>query len=282
MKILLMALALLASSYTYSQSMLVLKTGKVLTIDEQGMLFDLGNFILPYQVKQMGGRYLIDDNRKLRTVDRNGLMYSKESEDKAPVNIEYFGENYFISKFGRLYTMDDQGFLYAGEEKEREFRNIKIHGGSFFIAEKKVESKKSLALFVVTNLGSVIEVKVPGLNLSQVSFTGGQYFTTSRGELYTVSNDGFVYSKQSMGKFYGQRLKRGGNYFIALDGLYSVSQSGLLMNVASSADLGMISHLGVNFFMTRDGRFFTISSTGNIRKSFITFKNSDISLFSHL
>lgn len=281
MRTLLVLLAVLISSQTFAQSMIVLKTGKVLTIDEQGMLYDLGNFILPYQVNEMGGRYLIDDNRKLKTVDRNGLMYSKESEDKAPSKIEYFGENYFISKFGRLYTIDEQGFLYEGE-KEKEFRNIKIHGGSFFIAEKKVEKKSFLALFVVTNLGTLVEVNVPGLNLSQVVYTGGQYFTTSRGELYTVSNDGFVYSKKSMGKFYGQRLKHGGNYFVAHDGLYSVSQNGLLMNVASKSDLGEISQLGVNFFMTRDGRLFTVSSTGTLRNAFVDFKNSDISLFSHL
>lgn len=281
MKTLLVALTLLISSNTFAQSMVLLNSGKVLTIDEQGMLYDLGNFVLPYQVKEMGGRFLIDDKRKLKTIDRNGLMYTKENEDKAPVNIEYFGDNYFISKFGRLYTIDEQGFYYSGE-REREFRNIKITGGRFFIAEKRVESEKSLALFVINNLGALIEVKVPGLNLSQVNYTGGQYFTTSRGELYTVSNDGFVYFKKDMGKFYGQRLKRGGNYFIATDGLYTISDSGLLMNISSPAEAVMIAHVGTNFFMTRDGRFFTISSSGNLRNIPVDFKKSDISLFSHL
>jgi hypothetical protein len=54
------------------------------------------------------------------------------------------------------------------------------------------------------------------------------------------------------------------------------------MNVASKSNLGEISHLGVNFFMTRDGRLFTVSSTGTLRNAFVDFKNSDISLFSHL
>ena len=281
MKMLLVALTFLVSSFASGQSMLLLNSGKVLTIDDQGVLYDLGNFILPYKVKEMGGRFLIDDNRKLRTIDHNGLLYSKESEDKAPVNIEYFGDNYFISKFGRLFTVDEQGFFYSGE-REREFRNIKIQGGRFFIAEKKVDSHKSLALFVVNNLGALIEVKVPGLNLSQVNYTGGQYFTTSRGEIYTVSNDGFVYLKKGMGKFFGQKLKRGGNYFIANDGLYTVSDSGILMNIASPAEAVMVTHVGTNFFMTRDGRFFTISSSGNLRNIPVDFKKSDISLFSHL
>ena len=281
MKQLLLALTLFTSSVAFGQSMLVLKTGKVLTIDEQGTVYDLGNFLLPYQIKQMGGRYLIDEKRKLRTVDRNGLMYSKEEEDKVPVNIEYYGENYFISKFGKMFTFDEQGFLFEAE-KEREFRNVKVKGGTFVVAEKRVEMKKVLALFVVTNLGKILEVSVPGLNLEQINYAGGQYFTTTRGELYTVTSDGFVYSKLSMGKFNGWELKKGGNYFVAHNSVYSVSQNGLLMSVASAADIGPIKHFGTNFFLTQNGRLFTISSTGAIRNVPLDYKLSDISQFSHL
>jgi hypothetical protein len=281
MKQLLLALTMLTSSLAFGQSMLVMKTGKVLTIDEQGTVYDLGNFLLPYQIKQMGGRYLIDENRKLRTVDRNGLMYSKEEEDKVPVNIEYYGENYFISKFGKMFTFDEQGFLFEAE-KEREFRNVKVQGGNFVIAEKRVEMKKVLALFVVTNLGKILEVTVPGLNLEQINYAGGQYFTTTRGELYTVTADGFVYSKLSMGKFNGWELKKGGNYFVAQNSVYSVSQNGLLMSVASATDIGPIKHYGTNFFLTQNGRLFTISSTGAIRNVPLDYKLSDISQFSHL
>ena len=75
MKKLLLAFAILTSSVAFGQWMIVMKTGKVLTIDEQGMMYDLSNFILPYQIKEMGGRYLIDEDRKIRTVDHNGFMY---------------------------------------------------------------------------------------------------------------------------------------------------------------------------------------------------------------
>jgi len=281
MKRLLVAMAILTSTFAFSQSMLVMKNGKVLTIDEQGMIYDLGNFLLPYQVKQMGGRFLVDENRKLRTVDRNGLMYSKETEDKVPVNIEYFGENYFISKFGKMFTIDEQGFLFKAE-KEREFRNIKIKGGSFVVAEKRVGREKSSALFVVTNLGKIVEVNVPGLNLEQINHTGGNYFTTTKGILYTISADGFVYSKVDMGKFNGKELKKGGNFFTAKGSLYSVSQNGLLMSVASTADLGTIKFFGTNFFLTLDGRLFTISTSGAIRNVPLDYKLSNISLFSHI
>jgi len=281
MKSLLLALAVLTSSLAFGQSMLVMKTGKVLTIDEQGMLFDLGNFVLPYQIKQMGGRYLIDENRKLRTIDRNGLMFSKEEEDKVPVNIEFFGENYFISKFGKMYTIDEQGFMFEAE-KEREFRHVKIKGGTFVIAEKKDEAKKVLALYVVTNLGKIVEVTVPGLNLELVNYAGGRYFTTSKGEVYTVSVDGYVFSKKDLGRFNGWELKKGGNYFISQNSLYSVSQSGLMMSVASLRDIGTIKYFGTNFVVTQAGRLFTISASGTIRNVPLDYKLSDISQFSHL
>ncbi|MBA2404955.1 MAG: hypothetical protein H0V66_09310 [Bdellovibrionales bacterium] len=281
MKRLLLALTILTSSVAFGQSMIVMKTGKVLTIDEQGMLYDLSNFLLPYQIKQMGGRYLIDEDRKLRTIDRNGLMYSKEKEDKVPVNIEYYGENYFISKFGKMFTFDEQGFLFEAE-KEREFRNVVHKGGNFVIAEKRVEMKKVLALYVVTNLGKIVEVTVPGLNLEYVNYVGGQYFTTTKGVIYTVSGDGFVFSKADMGKFNGWQLKKGGNYFIVQDSVYSVAQNGILMSVASATDIGAIKHFGTNFFITQSGRLFTISASGAIRNIPLDYKLSDISQFSHL
>lgn len=281
MKRLFLAFALLTSSLTYAQSMLVFKNGKVLTIDEQGMVYDLGNFLLPYQIKNMGGRYLVDENRKLRTIDRNGLMFAKTEEDKVPVNIEYFGENFFISKFGKMFTVDEQGFIFESE-KEREFRNVKHRGGNFIIAEKKVESTKFLAIFVITGLGKILEVDVPDVNLNQVNYVGGQYFTTSRGELFTVSTDGFIYSKKDLGRFNGWELKKGGNYFVVRNSLYTVAANGLLVSAASSSDFGAIKHFGTNFFVTASGQLFTISSTGAVRSVHVEQNLSDISQFSHL
>lgn len=281
MKKLLLAFAILTSSVAFAQSMIVMKTGKVLTIDEQGMMYDLGNFILPYQIKQMGGRYLIDEDRKLRTVDHNGFMYAKDKEEKAPVNVEYYGENYFISKFGKMFAFDEQGFLFKGE-RESEFRNVKIQGGNFVVAEKRDGLKKVMALFIVTKLGQTVELNVPDLNLEHINHAGGNYFTTTKGVLYTVSADGFVFSKIDMGKFNGWELKKGGNYFIAYNSVYSVSQSGMLMSVATAADIGAIKHFGTNFFVTQAGRLFTISSNGSIRNIPMDYKLSDISVFSHL
>lgn len=281
MKRLLVACALLTSTLAFSQSMIVKKTGKILTIDEQGAIYDLGHFLLPYQIKHMGGRYLVDEDRKLRTIDKNGMMFDKTEEDRVPRNIEYFGENYFISKLGKIYTIDDQGFMYEGE-KEKEFRNVIYKGGNFVIAEKKVEGEKVRAIYVITNQGQILEVNVPGLRLDRINFVGGQYFTTSQGELFTVSADGFIYSKKSLGHFNGWELRKGGNYFVVNKNLYTVSSSGILTNAATSNDFATIRHFGTNFFITASGQVFTVSSTGAVRSVYVDLKLSDISQFSRL
>lgn len=282
MKRLFLALTLLTSSVSFAQSMMVLKTGKVLTFDDQGMIYDLGNFLLPYQIKEFHGRYVVDDNRKLRTVDRNGFMYSKDDEDKVPVNIEVFGENYFISKFGRIFTIDEQGFVFRAEEKESEFRNVEDKGGIFFTAEKKVDGKKFPAFYAVTNLGRVVEVTIPNVDITRINFTGGNYFTTTSGELFTVSADGYVYSKKDLGRFNGWELKRGGNYFLHQGSVYTVAHSGVLMNVAQASDIGPIKLFGTNFFVTLDGRLFTVSSNGTLKNLPFSEKLTNISHFSQL
>jgi hypothetical protein len=222
-KFMLFALSLY-SSLSFSQSMMVMNNGKIVTVDNAGVAFDLGNFQLPYEIKYIGGRYLIDKDRKVHTVDRNGLYIKKLDSDKVPSDIEVLGENYFISKRGTLYTIDDTGFFYE-VSKEREYRNVTAKGGNFFIAEKRDDGKKFLALFVVNSAGQVSEVKVNGLNVGSVNYAGGTYFTTSMGELFTVSADGFVYSKKDMGKFNGWHMKRGHNYFTYQSKIFTVTST---------------------------------------------------------
>lgn len=269
------------STLAFGQSMLVMKTGKVLTIDRQGMVFDLGNFFLPYEIKKMGGRFFIDNKRKLTTVDRNGFMYSKEDERKAPINIEHMGDNYIISKWGKIYTIDEQGYYFV-LDKEKEFRKVDIKGGIFFTAEKKIEGEKSKTIYTVDHSGVVTEVKYSGLNPDFINFAGGQYFTTTRGELFTVSVDGSIYSKKSMGHFNGWEFKRGGNYFIYRGEIYTIAENGILSNMGAIANYGLITKMGTNFFTTINGKLFTISGSGSIQEADLGVPVSNISHFSHL
>lgn len=277
MKSFLLLLSLVFASQAFGQSLISLKNGKVLTIDDQGMLQDLGNFFLPYEIKTFGGRYLVDDKRKVHTIDSNGFMYSKKDEDKVSQNLEVLGDNYFISKWGKLFTLDEKGIFFENE-KEKVFRKVKHKGGIFFISE----TKKIAAFYVVTNLGAFLDVKVPGLDLASVNAVGGQYFTTVQGVLYTVSNDGFVYKKKELGAFKAAQLIKGGNYFFYQKALYTVSQSGLVMSAGMAQDFGKVSVLGSNFFITTDHKLFTVSASGTVRNVEFDYKTSDISNFSHL
>ncbi len=168
MKVSLLICSLFISSFSFAQSMFVLNSGKVITIDDQGMVFDSKGTVAPDQVRHLGGRFIIDQDRRIRTIDRAGNIYTKEKDDKSPIKVEHLGDNYFVSKFGRIFTIDENGYLYEGESKEREYRNIKLKGGNFLIAEKKIDSQKVLVLLVVNHFGKVLEVQVPGLNLENV------------------------------------------------------------------------------------------------------------------
>lgn len=282
MKRLFFAALMFGSVAGQAQSMLVMKTGKIYTFDDQGMIYDLGNFLLPYKIKEIRGRYIIDDKRKLRTIDRNGYLYNKEKEDKVPSNLEHFGENYFINKYGKIFTIDDQGYVFEAEKGEREFKKIEKLGGTFFVGEKKVEGDKKLAFFAITAGGRILEVTIPGLNLGHINFEGGNYFTTSRGELFSVSADGYVFSKKDLGTFNGWEMKKGGNYFIFRNSVYTVAQSGIVMSVADAGDIGHIEVFGTNFFITRTGALYTVSANGTLRKVPFNENLSTVSHFSRL
>lgn len=282
MKVSLLIFTLFLSNLSIAQSILVLGNGKMMTVDDQGMISDSGSSILLEEVRNMGGRFIIDKDRRIRTVDRAGFLYTKDKQDKAPIKIEHFGDNFFISKLGRIFTIDEQGQLYEGESKEKEFRNVKIRGGNFLIAQKKVDSEKTLALFVVTHFGKVIEVNVPGLNLESVLYAGGQYFITDRGTIYTITNDGQVFLRKDVGSIRGHEMRMGGNYFFTDSSLYTISQAGILSAVGMTNDFGRVRAFGTNFFVTQDNRLFTISSSGNVRSVPTDFSLSTISLFSQL
>lgn len=277
----LVILVFMAAANAYSQSMIVLNNGKVLTIDNSGTLQDLSNFTLNYEIELVGGRFFINGDRKVFTVDQSGFFYSKEAEDKVARNVEYKGENYFISKTGKLFAVDAQGYLLE-INREKEYKKLVHLGGNFFVSEFREGFKKVKALFVITGAGTVLKVQVPGLDLEFINYAGGRYFTTTDGTLYTVSTDGYVYSKQTMGRINGWQMKRGGNYFVYKSNLYSISDSGLLQSVGEAPNPYEVSHWGTNFILTRKGNLTTFSDSGSVRTNKVDFKASDISHFSSL
>lgn len=267
--------ALVFSAQVFSQSMIVLNNGKILSITDQGTLNDYGNFITPYTISSFGGRFLIEKDRKVKTVDASGVVYDKD--EKAPRKISHLGDNYFISQLGKIFTIDEKGYLFKNK-REKAFRKV-LHKGANFVVSS---TKKKQTLYTINQLGTVLETNVPDLDLAQIDVVGGQYFTTTDGTLYTVSNEGFVYSKKDIGNFKGLRSTKGSNYFFFNDSLYTISQSGLLTTAGTMRDFGTIKILGTNFFMNFEGSVFTINSSGMVNSTKVDFKFSDISQFSHL
>ena len=271
----------LYSAFSFSQSMMIMNNGKVITIDKAGIANDFGSFMLPYEVKFMGGRYLIDKDRKVRTVDRNGMFFSKADSDKVASDIEYLGENYFISKRGTLYSVDDSGFFYE-LSKEREYKELTHKGGNFFVSEKKADGKKYKAFFVINSSGQVNEIKMAGLNVDAINYVGGNYFTTAMGELFTVSTDGFVYSKKELGNFTGHMMKRGHKYFFYQSKVFTVSDNGLVNDAGPSLLLGDIKTMGTNFFINAASTVFSVSDTGTIQRVTLKVEVPLISTMSRL
>lgn len=279
MKCLLLALTFVYSTIAFSQSMIVLKTGAVISIDDQGMLNETAGFMLPYQIKNFGGRYIVDEKRRVNTLDKMGMMFLKEKKEKAPNKIEFLANNFFLTKQGKMFTIDEFGILFENS-REKDFKNVKFLGGNFLVTEKKVKRELEATIYVVDHLAKILEITVPGLYPELINVVGGQYFTTSQNVVYTVSTDGFAYSKKEMGAFRGNQFKKGGNYFFYLGSLYTVSANGMLMSSGMASDFGSIRHYGSNFFITTAGLLYTVSSSGTVRNAQVDFKISDISHFS--
>jgi hypothetical protein len=282
MKTLIFALCVLSSSLSFAQSFLHQKNGQILTINKNGELLELGNFLIPYSIDETGGRYFTDKERKVQTIDANGYLYSKADQDKVPAKIEIHGGNYFISKRGTLYTVSSEGYFFENK-KEREFRNVTVTGGNFFVSERKKEGKKSKVLFTVNKAGTLSELKVPNFDVGSIhTSVGGQFFTTTRGELFSVSVDGFVFSKKELGLFRGWEFKSGGNFFFYQKYLYTVTDAGVVLKQNLADSYGKTYTIGSNFFVTQDKKLFTVSADGQVKQVASDFEISDISHFSRL
>jgi hypothetical protein len=265
MKKLLAMGSLLLSLSSYSQSYIILGNGVTLTTDQSGFVYDFGNFILPYKVSLTGGQFLAEEGQ-LISIDSSGILYRKD--EKAPSKLRGKGNNYFISEKGSLYTIDQSGFIYR-YEKESSFKKNVGFGGNFFTV--KSEDKKDLIdLYTVNSKGNYFKMNVPELDNSSIKTMGGMFFQTSKGAIYTVSQDGQVFSKESFKT--GMIKKSGGNYFIdSSDIIYTVSAEGFLYTPAlpSYLKIDSVTKLGQNYFLYQEGRLYTVDSQGIINERII-------------
>lgn len=243
-----------------AQSYVVLNNGVTLTIDKSGFIYDFSHFIPPYKITLNGGQFLAEENM-LITVDDFGFLYRKD--EKQPKNIAGKGMNYIISENGEVTTFDLNGFYYK-YERNKVFRRAESFGfgGNYFTI---LNDEKRSELYTINMNGNYFSITLNGLNPSEITTFGGNFFMTKKGIVYTVSRAGFVFDKREIKT--GSMKKIGGNYFIDSNNvLYTISQDGFLIvpTLPETLKIEAITKLGANYMIDTDGRIFTVDSLGNI------------------
>lgn len=256
MKKLIAAGLMLASMSTFAQSYLILNNGVTLTTDKAGFVYDFGHFHLPYKVNHAGGQFLIEDN-KLLTVDVSGFLYEK---GKKVEKVRAKGSNFVITDDNKIITIDSKGFFYEFEDKA--MKKVTSFGGNFFLV-KPDDKKLNVDLYTINDKGNYFKIAVEGLNPADITVMGGSFFQTKSGVVFTISKDGFVFSKKDQAV--GTIVKSGGNFFIDSTGkLFTVSDAGFLMLPVLPANIKVadVQKLGANFMLDSEGRIFTVDATG--------------------
>lgn len=258
MKKILLAGAMLLSMSAFSQSYLVLSNGVTLTTDKSGFIYDFGHFVLPYKINVNGGQYLIAEE-KLSTVDENGYFYNKALKIN---KVKGKGQNYLINDDSKLVTVDSKGFYY--EFENRAFRKILTFGGNFFTV-KSEDKKNPVDLYTVNSTGNYFKLNVTDLNPLDIIVSGGSYFQTKKGVVYTINKDGFVFAKPELKV--NQIRKAGGNFFINSENkIFTVSEEGFLTEPALPPliNVSAITKIGANYMLDSDGRLFLVDKAGNL------------------
>ncbi len=262
MKKLLLAGVALLSLNAFSQSYMILGNGVTLTTDKNGLVYDFGNFNLPYKVTVNGGQFMVVDD-KLATVDTQGYFYHKDEKIK---DIRFKGYNFMINKGGDMISIDENGFFYRFD-KDVPFKKTISAGGNYLLV--KNDKNKTTDLYTVNSRGLYFNPAVPGLNASDIIQTSGNYFTTRLGGIYTVAKDGIVYSKDGQYKI-GGITRMGGNFFIdSSNSIYTVTEAGFLMNpmIPKNLVVSKITKTGANYMIDSDGKLFTVDTvTGAINE----------------
>jgi hypothetical protein len=244
----------------FSQSYVILNNGVTLTTDKAAFVYDFGHFILPTNVTLTGGQYLAEDG-KFISVDEKGFLYRKD--EKAPSKVKGKGSNYVIAENGNIFTFDAAGFVYKFD-KDNTLKKASNFGGRFFTV-KPDEKRNAVDLYTMNTKGNYFKMNVDSLAAADIAVFGGNYFMTNKNVVYTVSKDGFVFSKAEIKT--GMIRKMGGNFFIDdKNAIYTVSDDGFLYLPSLPANLKVstVTKLGANYFQDQEGRMFVVDSTGAI------------------
>jgi len=262
MKVSLILLTLLFPLLVSAQSYLILSNGVTLTVDKSGFIYDFDHFFLPYKVQVNGGQFFVSDEI-LYTIDENGFLYKKDTEID-PKDVVGKGLNYFINDSHHLYTIDQKGFVFKYSKDKSVIKKAKLFGGNFFTVELD-EKKKITELYTLNSKGNFFKTVLQGLNPYEISTVGGRWFLTNKNVLYTISKDGFVFSKNEV--IISKVKINGGNYLVDdTNKMFTISDDGLILlpNLPITLNLNQINKIGSNYLIDKEGRAFVINSSGEV------------------
>lgn len=260
MKKILASVLVTLSFSVFSQSYLILDNGIVVTTDKAGFTYDLGHYSFPQKITLKGGKYFVEDNSILATVDENGLLFRKY--EVMPEKIVGKGINFFLSETGELFTIDRKGVLTIAEHPE--LKSAMVFGGTFFFVPVD-EEKKMADMYVVNQDGQQIKGLPGPVTMADIVAVGGTYFMNNHGVVYTVSADGVVTARAEVRV--GIIMKKGGNYFVDSSGtLFTVAEDGSLKVPAIPISLrtGTVTKLGSHYFLDVTGKLFVVDNHGDV------------------
>ncbi len=249
-------------SGAFAQSYLIRPNGVVLTIDAKGFMYNLNQFILPYMVTTKGGQFYINDKRQITTIDEDGFFYRIDKKEfEAPRKVDFSGANYFSDK-DSVWTIDRKGVMY--QEKEiKDLGRVEKTGGRFFTVKPR---RGDGLLYTISDFGKVERMIVDGLNPNDVAATGGCWFTTTNGDLYTLDSTGLV-SRYGGSLFpRGTKItKAGGNYLFTNRGLITINAKGEVSLVAFGT--AQPQSMGYNYFTVSDNSLYVVDHLGAVWKN---------------
>lgn len=258
-KLFLAALATLSLN-AFAESFVVMDNGIVVTTDASGFAYDFGHYAFPQKITLKGGRFFVEENKVIATVDENGLLFRKY--EVIPTAILGKGINYFLSESGSLFTIDEKGVLTIAEHPE--LKDAMNFGGNYFLLPTDAE-KKTAELYTVHRDGTHAKAVREPLKLGEIVAFGGTYFMNNRGIVTTISADGVVAPQPLMRV--GVLVKRGGNYFVdSSNTIFTVAHDGTLKvpGIPVSLKTQNIVKLGSDYFLDLQGRFYTVDRDGNV------------------
>ena len=259
------ALFCVITQTVFAQSYVILQNGVLLSVDESGLIYDFSQFVKTYEITAKGKNYIVTKDNNLTVISKEGFVY-KKGDKLAPKKIKANGGVWLLGTKGELSIITKEGFVFTYDKEDRLNKlDVALSGGNFLILKgKKPEEtiittiNETKGLYTVFTANDLKSIK---LDLNKVTVVGGNYFVSAEGVLFTVSADGLISSKESMGNFKGLKNK-GGNFLVESNGtIRTVLSNGYLVIPYLPSTMGTVKATGYNYFVDSNDELITVRDT---------------------